>query len=249
MTIPVLPSELDVSSALLATRSIFHVRAFDQTLTALNGQVPTFSRAATASIVDVNGVSFTAAQHMVGWEPQDWDNDSVRECMCARIGTSDRLSYAADWRPIGFGFLLEFIQVGSMPSTGVALWSITNDAVTGSRVVVDSSGSSGFWQLTHHNGSSSVTRTLAVAPASGNRVALWGYVYPDGSVQLWQSINHAAATNTTQSGTAARAASWGTGARLRIGASGTGNYGALILRRLKLVPMSAPDYATLYRTL
>jgi hypothetical protein len=247
MTIPVLPSELDVSSSLLATRSIFHVRAFDQTLTALNGQVPTFSRAATASIVDVNGVSFTAAQHMVGWEPQDWDNDSVRECMCARLGTSDRLSYAADWRPIGFGFLFEFLQVGAMPSAGVALWSITNDAVSGARVVVDSSGT--FWRLTHHNGTTGRTATLAVAPSSGNRVALWGYVYPDGSVQLWQSINHAAATNTAQSATATLASAWGTGARLRIGASGTGNYGALILRRLKLVPMSAPDYATLYRTI
>lgn len=246
MSAPVIPTTLDLAELELTSDCIFHVRPSDQSLTALTGHVPTFSRAATATITDSNGTSFTAAQHMVGWEPRDWDNDGICEAMGVRLGTSDRLSYLAEWAPKACAFYHEFIQIGAMPSAGVALWSITNDAVTGARLVLDSSGS--FWRLTHHNGSTSDSKTLAVAPSDGQRVVLWGQLYDDGSVQLWQTINGAAATNTTRGSAAALASAWGTDARLRIGASGSGNYASQWLKRLKIVP-GIPDFATLYRTL
>lgn len=244
MTIPVLPPRYDAADLEIASRCIYHFRGDDHSLIPLTGQLPTFSRAATASIVDSQGNAFTAAQHQAAFEPRDWDNDTVREQMGLLLGTSDRLNYAADWSPKAFAFWHEFIQVGSMPSGGIAHWTITNDAVSGARLVIDSSGS--YWRATHHNGSTSQTVTLAVAPASGNRVVLWGQVYADGSIQLWQTINEGAATNTARSSANALASSWGTGARLRIGASGTGNYGSQWLKRLRLVP-GLPDLQTLSR--
>jgi hypothetical protein len=244
MTIPALPPLYDVAELEIASRCIFHFRGDDQSLTPLTSQVPTFSRAATATVTDINNVSFTCAQHMPAWEPRDWDNDTVREQMGVLLGTSDRLSYAAAYRPGALAFWHEFIQVGAVPASGIALWSITNDAVSGARLIVDSSGS--FWRVVHHNGSTSVNATLAAAPANGDRVVLWGYLYLDGSVQLWQSINGAAATNTARSSANSLASAWGTGAVLRIGASGTGNYSAQWLKRLRLPP-GFPDYATLSR--
>lgn len=245
MTIPVLPPEFDAAELEIASRCIFHFRGDDQSLTPLTGQVPTFSRAATATTTDSKGTNFTAAQHMAAWQARDWDRDSIIEQMGLLLGTSDRLSYPMDSRPLAFAWWHEFIQVGAMPSAGVALWSITNDAVSGARLVVDSSGT--FWRVTHHNGSAAVTVTLAAAPASGDSVIHWGYAYADGSVQMWQTINFAAATNTARSSANAFAAQWGSGtARLRIGASGTGNYGAQYLKRLRLPP-GLPDYPTLSR--
>lgn len=245
MTIPVLPPAYDAADLEIASRCIYHFRGDDQSLMPLTGQVPAFSRAATASIVDSLGTAFSAARHQPAFEPRDWDNDTVREQMGLVMGISDRLDYPADWTPKAFAWWHEFIQVGSMPSAGVALWSITNNAVSGARVVIDSSGT--YWRATHHNGSTSQVITLGVAPASGNRVIQWGQVYADGSIQMWQSINEGAAINTARSSALTLAASWGSGtARLRIGASGTGNYGSQWIKRLRLAP-GLPDLQTLSR--
>lgn len=250
MTHPAIPPLYDVNDLELASQCIFHLRCADQNLTALTGHAATFSRAATASIVDSNNVAFTAAQHQPAWEPRDWDADgtSSREEMGLLLGTSDRLTYECDWRPKAFAFWIEFIQVGGMPASGVPLFTITNDTPNGAQFNLQSS--SAFWQVVHDNtDGSAVTATLAAAPASGNRVILRGQAYTDGSVQLWQSINGATETFTAQTGVNTFASTWGSGtAKIRIGGRGTAAYGALWLKCLKLVP-GIPSYTTLSRVL
>lgn len=227
MTIPIRPAALH-NTLTPASAAVLHVAFGDHTLRARSGQTPTFSRAATASIVDSLGTSLTLGHHLPAYEPRDWLRTGARTHAGLLLGTSDRLSYPAQFRPAVCGFRLAFMMTGAMPADGIALWSITNDAVSGARLVLDSSGT--YWRLSHHNGSASITATLAVAPVSGDSVELIGQLYGDGSVQLWQAINFAAMTATARtvapaSGTLG--STWGGGtARVRFGASGTGNYGS-----------------------
>lgn len=246
MTVPALPTTFDPAELELASRTIAHWRGDDVSVNLLSGQLGTFTRAATATLVDTNGTSFTAAQSMPRFEPRDWEATSARTHMGLLMGTSDRLLFAADWRPRAFAFLLEFIEAGTIGTANAALCSVSNDAITGARFAVDVNVN--LYRVRFHNGSAEVTATLAAAPTSGQRVVLRGQVYADGSVQMWQQINGAAETATARSAAPAGglASAWGTGALLRLNAFGTGNAGSVWVKRLKLVP-GLPDAALLAR--
>lgn len=227
MTIPIRPAALH-NGLEAASAAILHVAFGDHTLRARSGQVAAFSRAATASVTDSLGTSYTLGHHVPAFDTRDWLRSGARTHVGALIGVSDRLHYPANFRPAVCGFRLALMMTGAMPAANIALWSISIDAGTGARLVLDSSGT--FWRLLHHNGSASVTATLAVAPVSGDSVELRGQLYADGSVQLWQSVNFATETATSRTVAPASgpplASSWGVGARVRFGAMGTGNYGS-----------------------
>jgi hypothetical protein len=247
MTIPIRPAPLDSAPLDLLSRCIFHARFGDCALLPLTGQVPTFTRAATASVVDSLGTAFTVGHSVPAFEPRDWLRTGVRTHHGLLLGTSDRLTYPAEFRPRVSSGWLAFMQLAAIPAANVALFSVTTDAATGARLVLDSSGT--FWRFTHHNGSAGVTATLSTAPAAGDSVLLYWTLYSDGSVQLWQSINFGVATATARTAapaSGALATTWGTGAKIRLGASGTGNYGTLWVQSAKLV-RGLPTYAQLAR--
>jgi hypothetical protein len=247
MTIPALLVPNDRADGAPLSRLILSARYSDCALTARTGQVPTFSRAATASVVDDLGTAFTLGFHTPAYERRDWLRTSARTHTGIKHGTSDRLSYAATFVPRPMWFWLAFMHIGGIPAAGTPLLSITIDAATGARLVLDSSGS--VWRLLHDNGASSRTASMAVAPVDGDSVILRGQLYLDGSVQLWQSINFAAESDSGRtaaptSGTLA--SSWGTGARVRLGATGTSAFGSLWAHRLKL-GRGVPTYAQMAR--
>lgn len=244
MTIPVLPTPADPAELELVSRCIAHWRGEDLRVDLVNGQPGTFTRAATATVYDSNGVAFTLPNFRPRFEPRDWLAGGSRTHMGLLLGATDRLSWAADWRPRALGFYVEFIEAGTVGIANAGLWSVTNDAVTGARLVLDSTGSA--YRLRHHNGTSEITVTLGSAPTTDQRVVLRGYLYSDGSVQLWQSINGAAETATARSAGNTLAATWGATARLRLNSVGTGNAGSVWVKRLRLVP-GLPDATTLAR--
>ena len=243
MPIPTLPAIVERDRLTPVSQCLAHFRASDTAIALIDGTEGTFSRAATASITDRNGVAITLAQHVAAFEPRDWLNTSARTHTGLLIGTSDRASFPVRWVPRVCALHAEFIEVGN--SSGQTLFSITNDAVSGARVIVRRSTNG--YELVHHNGTGEVTRALGTAPSANQRVRLFGYLYEDGAVQLWQSINEGALTNTDRSGALAFAAQWGSGtARLRLGASGTGNYGVAWIRRVRIVP-GLPTFEALAR--
>lgn len=236
MTIPMLPAQTERDGIELTSQCLAHLRASDHRAALIDGTPFTFSRAATASITDRNGVAVTLPHHVPAFEPRDWLNTSARTHVGWLLGTSDRAALPVLWRPRAFSFYVEHIETGL--TSGQALVSITNDAANG-----------GYWVLrrdtngyqVRHNGSGEVVATLGTAPSAGQRCRTWGYVYEDGAVQLWQSINEAAASNTTRTTGTAFAATWGSGnALLRLCASGTGNYGTAWIRKLVLMPGVQP---------
>jgi hypothetical protein len=247
MTIPITPAEFDAADLEITSRCIAHWRGDDLTIDLVSGQPGTFSRGATATVFDSNGVSITLANATPRFEPRDWLGTSARTHMGLLMGTSDRLHYAADWRPRACAFWIEGIETGGAAISGGGVLSITIDAATGAYLRVDSTGT--VYRVRHSNGiNAEVAQALAVAPTVGQRFVLRGQLYADGSVQLWQSINEGAETNTVRSvaPAAGLAASWGAGARLRLNSAGTGNGGSLWARRFKVVP-GVPDYTTLSR--
>lgn len=161
------------------------------------------------------------------------------------MGTSDRLHFAASWVPRSFAFYVELIEVSARTGSGT-IFSVSNDANTGARVALAGNGTN--YALTHHNGTTSVTATMAGAqPVPGDRVVLYGQVYDDGSVQLWQQVNAGAVQATARSAANTLASAWAATARLRLNAQGTAtNPGASWFKRLKLVP-GLPDSTTLSR--
>lgn len=248
---PMYGTDLPAAPLELRSRCLVHWRAHDLSLNAdLTGLAGVLTRAATGTAVDSAGTSYTAVNAQPRWEWRDLDSDSVREAVGLLMGTGDRVVFsqggaALALRPMAMSGLLEFVETGGAAIGSSALQYLGNDGVTGARLVIDSTGT--FYRLRHHNGTTEVTVTLAVAPTSGQRVRLRWQLYSDGSVQLWQSINGAAETATVRSSANTLAASWGAGsAFLRLNSLGSGTATTGWYRLLKMVA-GLPDLAMLLR--
>jgi hypothetical protein len=217
------------------------------TLDSDQGVAGVFARATTlASVSDGAGSTYTAPHSLPAWEMRDLDGDSVREAMGLRMATSDFLTWGVAPLPQVHSGLLEFVEVGGVTGTsGATLWAICNDAVSGVRMWIDTSGSAGGdYGLNWNNGSTTRTARLTVAPTSGQRVRLRWTWAADGAIAIWQSINGGAETTATAAALALPSA-WGTGAVMRLNSRGdTENPCQAFYRRLKLVP-GIVDVATL----
>jgi hypothetical protein len=209
------------------------------TLDSDQGVPGVFARAATlASVSDGAGNTYTAPHSLPAWEMRDIDSDSVREAMGLRMGTSDFLTWGVAPAPQAMSGLLEFVEVGGVIGTaGATLFAIANDALSGTRLWIDTSGGAGGdWGINWTDGTTTRTARLAVAPTSGQRVRLRWMWAADGSLQLSQSINGAAETSASAAALTIPAA-WGTGAVVRFNSRGdTENPAQAWYRRVKLVP-------------
>lgn len=213
------------------SRLPFHWRGDRFSLTAMGGQAATHTRATTAAPVDYAAVARTVVHSQPAWQLEDWDGDATRERAALLLGTSDVLYWPVPVLPAEMTIYLEFVQVGAVPGVGGTIWYLGNAGNTGARLWVDSSGT--YWRVRHHNGTTEVTSTLTAAPASGNRVALRVTLSATGVVQIHQSINGAAETSATASGTNTLAAAW-SDTRLYASSTGSTNAAALSLVRSRL---------------
>lgn len=228
----------------LSSRCIWHWRARDLSVDApLTGHRGTFTRGATLAFVDSNGVSMTAHNAEPAWQPMDLDGDSVRDTMCVLCGSSDRWRFESVAGGIGFppqatsGYI-DFVENGGrVASAGATLFAICNDAVSGGRFWIDTTGTgSGFYRANYHNGTTSVSSTIALGqPSSGQRVRLSWYQLATGQLRLSQRIGSAAPTDGSESGPISLLA-WGAGAVIRLNSRGdTENPSTAIYREAALV--------------
>lgn len=226
-----------------ASHAMFHWRASDLTIDSVNGLLGTRTRGATISVDDLSPTSFTMGYVTPAFEPRAWGSYNA---MTLKMGSADHLDWACDFRPRAMAFFIEFLQVGAMASAGTYLWSITNSGATVAKLGVYSDGT--VYNLVHNNAvGGSVAVGLAAAPATLDRVRMWGYLNANGSVQLSQSINEATAINTSTTAANAMASTWGGGtARIRLSGHGTTAGVTCRHRSFKLVA-GVPSVATLQR--
>ena len=120
--------------------------------------------------------------------------------------TRDALSFSFNARPQASTAYVRFIELGT-------ILGASNDRV----IQYGDGGNPNFridigtavYRVVHNNGEgSSVSASLAAAPAIGDIVELVGQLNADGSVVLIQSINGAASTTTTASSGIALAQAW-----------------------------------------
>lgn len=242
----------DVDELNRVSRCLHHYRAADCTVNTVDGVVGTHTRSTTAGLTDNYGAGFLHGNHIPIFEnyidgyagnANGFGRGALIKANYLRIPSTDRLYFDVGWRPQAFGFYLEFFT--GVSSGTQALLSITNDSASGARFVLE--WATTHYRLRHHNGSTEVTVMLSgTTPVAGNRCYLWGYLYSDGSIQLWQSVNEGTATNTARSIANTLNSAWASGAKLRYSSLGTASGSDAYHRVVKLVP-GLPSLAQMLR--
>jgi hypothetical protein len=228
-----------VGAATLRSRALASWRAQDASTAQLSGRAGTFARVATRTATDSAAVSVTYPADVPAW--------SVRGGLLGlEAGVEDRLSWTWPHAPQAMSGALTFVETGGRTTSGRTLLSISNDAASGARLWLDTSGS--YYRLQWTNGSTTRTATMTVGqPTSGQTVVLRWQLAADGALSLWQAIDGAAETTATAAALTLPAA-WAADARLRLNSVGTATGGQAWYRRLVIVAGVA-DGAALATTL
>lgn len=236
-------------------RSSFLFEARAGQLDALTGDVATFTRAATATCVDSNGVTGTCIDGQERWESLDLvDSDGVTRKRSSLLLSTDDLTWAAAIAaatPAAQTWLIHAVERGTRTTSGAGLWFLGNDGATGARLWI--TGNATNYVLSHNNGTdATVTSTLATGtPATNAEFWLRAVLNTNGSVQLSLSLDGSTETTATVSSTPATnlGASWGAGtAKVRVNRVGSaGTQGSTALLRLQALP-GVQTLATLVTT-
>lgn len=206
---------------------------------ARSGQRYTWSRGATLAGVNAVGGTYTAPATLPAYE-------IANNTLGVNLGTSDvlRSNTAIGWLPQDLSGELLFVERGARVGTaGDTLLSIAgDDPGTGVRLFLDTTGSAGgFYRLTYHNGTSSVTATLTSGQPTAGQLVRLRWLWSATGLTLRQSINGAAFTSAT-SGALALPAAFAAGTRVRIGRRGiTQNPAPLTLLSLLIAPGTLTD--------
>ena len=234
----------------LASRALFafdvqHAPLWERetgALVARSGHKGVWSRdtSTLASLTAANG-TWTAPATIPGYDVKTLLGTSS---LVLIMGTTDRVVFPLGWAPQALSGWIRFIETGARVATaGATLLALSgDDPTTGVRLYLDTSGTaSGYYGITYHNGSTSVTARLASGqPTTGQVVDLRWQWASNGALSLWQSINGGAETTATSSALALPAA-WASGAKLRINRRGlTQNAGQQSLRSVLLAPGALP---------
>lgn len=220
MSYPRYGSSVTMRPLALRSRTLFNFDPAYRSLNSLAGQVGSLARGATGTAVDSFGNSYTAVGVQPRWESRDTNSDSVRDSLGLLMGTADKLSWPSNLGVYAMAGRVAFAQVGAIAAAGSALFYLGNDAVTGARLFIASSGTG--YQIVHHNGTAQVATTAATAPTDGQLVVIRWQLNANGSVQMWQSINGAAETTTGATAANTPAAAWGSAAKIRLNSLGSG---------------------------
>lgn len=222
----------------LQTRSLFRWQAA-RGLTALTGHVGTLTRAsAQGANADQNGATYTAVHSMPRWEMRDVFGTGARDTVGLRLSTDD-LAWDVALAPRSMTMLVEFAEAGTRTTSGAGLVYVGNDGQSFTRLILDSDGTN--YRATWHNGTSSVSATLATAtPTTGQLARLLVQLEDNGTTQrvrlgldVVQTIGE---TWTAWSSTVTRASAFPTSTRVRANRVGSGGtQGNVWLRQIAIV--------------
>lgn len=218
-----------------------HVDFSELDLAAVSGQAAQFSRAGTRTAIDSQGVTRTLVEGQPAHEWVDLDADSVRETPGLLMGSTDRLWYDMLLHPTDLALYAEFIERGSLAAGGAVLY-VGNEAGTGARILLESSGTQ--YRFTYTDGTTTRTSTMTgTAPVSGQRVQLTGTLSAAGVVQVRQRINGGTETSAAAATALALPSAWA-GARAYVGSRGDAAASSLLVLNVK-VGRGAPSVSEL----
>lgn len=222
----------------LVSVSRFRWQARRGTLEAVTGQTGTLTRAATGTALDITGTTYTAGHSMPRWENRDFSSGGSRYELGLRMAADD-LTWDANWVPETGSLLVEFSEEGTRTTANAGLVYLGNDGQTGARLILDSNGTN--YRATIHNGTTSQSVTLSTAtPTTGQMARLLVQLEDTGGnqrVSLTLRVGAGADTAAGFSATVTRAATWGTGAKLRLNRVGSaGTQGSTWVRQVAWCP-------------
>jgi len=205
---------------------------------ARSGQRYSWSRGTTLAGVNAVGGTYTAPATLPAYE-------SANNTIGVNLGTADVLrGPVVGWLPQDLSGELLFVERGARVGTaGDTLFSIAgDDPGAGARLFIDTTGTaSGFYRITYHNGSTSVSATLSSGQPTAGQLVRLRWLWSAAGLTLRQSINGAAFASAT-SGALALPAAFAAGTRVRIGRRGlTQNPAPLTLLSLHLAPGTLTD--------
>jgi|SRR5688572_29944753 len=179
------------------SRILFHWRASRMRVTPLGGETATFTRTSDATVNDSFGVSRTVGYDQTAWTSVS-DVPYLWLSRAAGARAADSLSWPFLARPQVMTIYVRFIEFGSLPLASARVLTLGSAALGTPYLYVYSTGS--FYRAEYHNGSVAVTATLAVAPATNDRVELRVVLNVNGSVTIAQTINEGAEGTPVASG-------------------------------------------------
>lgn len=145
---------------------------------------------------------------------------------------SDSYSLPYSTPPGETSIYLKFIEMGTAQTDQARLFEIGSAAGASPRLY--GWAESGVYRINHENGTA-VAANVSAAPAYGDTVEILIRLFGDGSVDITQSLNGAAATVGTQSAALALATAW-SGQFVWVNSSGTlGLNGFIGLQSFKIV--------------
>lgn len=223
-----LDARFDGSPPRVRSLALWTWRAWDGQLAPLTEglSVAYRGRTAAATIHASDGTSGTLAASAAAFTSIDWDGDGVREEDGLLLSAEEALRYydATTGRvrlPVSpLTLRLDGVETGNAASADAPYWSLTTDAITGAYLALLGTGG-GEIALVHHNGTSSVSAALPVAP--GNRFSARALLLASGAVQLGLVRNGATEAVSAASAPLALAAEWGGGNAVQIRLNERGN--------------------------
>lgn len=210
-------------------------------LAAVSGQAAHFSRAGTRTAIDSQGVTRTLIDGQPAHEWVDLDADSVRETPGLLFGSADRLWYDMLLHPTDIVLYAEFVERGSLAAGGAVLY-VGNEAGTGARILLESTGTQ--YRLTYTDGTTTRTSTMTgTAPVNGQRVQLTGTLSAAGVAQVRQRINGGTETSAAAATALALPPAWG-GTRAYVASRGNAAASTILVLDAK-VGRGAPSVGDL----
>lgn len=128
----------------------------------------------------------------------------------------------------------KFVEGGTVAVSGKRIFEVGIAASSSPRFIVQAQPT--VYGVFHGNGIANVTSNLAAGPAQRDVVELNARLFGDGSEDLTQSLNGAAATSSTQSAANALASAWSDDILwLNSGGTSAGSTGFMALQSFKVV--------------
>lgn len=119
------------------------------------------------------------------------------------------MGWLAPFPPLGVQeWVIDCVETGATGITNSLLAVLTDKNGANPSLAV-TNNASGFYTVTHHNGTSSVSASAGAVPAWGAQVRLFVQLNANGSVQIGQSINGGAVTWSAASAALAFGSTWG----------------------------------------
>lgn len=208
----------------LTSSALFRYQPRFRTLDALTGHVGTLTRASTLTVKDGLDVDITTPYGMPAYEARDYFGTGERDTFGLRLDTDD-LAWPVAF-PVGSGTMyVEGIEVSTRTGSDTLAY-LGNDAISGGRLTLESSGT--YYRAVLHNGTTSVTATLAdaIPVADGAyRAAAQVELSDDATemrVRLWLDVlNTVGDSVTAWTSYITTPATWGATTKLRLNRAGS----------------------------